>query len=69
MKIISSSLSMLESLNTMIIRIGRSVAWVLVAAMVATILLQVFCRYALNSALPWPEEVARALMIWMMALR
>ena len=36
--------------------------------MVLTILLQVFCRYVLNSALPWPEEVARAFMIWMMAL-
>jgi TRAP-type C4-dicarboxylate transport system permease small subunit len=36
--------------------------------MVFCILLQIFFRYALNNALPWPEEAARALMIWMMAL-
>ncbi len=59
---------LLETLNSLLMRIGSSVAWVCVALMVFTILLQVFCRYVLNSALPWPEEVARALMIWMMAL-
>jgi len=36
--------------------------------MVVAILLQIFFRYVLNNALPWPEEAARALMIWMMAL-
>ncbi|MFC5080332.1 2,3-diketo-L-gulonate TRAP transporter small permease protein YiaM [Vibrio thalassae] len=58
----------LTSLNDFIARIGKSIAWVLVTLMVATILLQVVCRYVFNSALPWPEEVARAMMIWMMAL-
>ena len=29
--------------------------------------MQVFFRYVLNDALPWPEEAARALMIWMTA--
>jgi len=61
-------LAMLEAVNTMIMRVGANIAWVCVALMVSTILLQVFFRYALNNALPWPEEVARALMIWMMAL-
>lgn len=61
-------LSGLTTLNTWVMRIGAQIAWVCVALMVATILLQVFFRYVLNAALPWPEEVARALMIWMMAL-
>ncbi|MFT4675449.1 MAG: TRAP-type C4-dicarboxylate transport system permease small subunit [Reinekea sp.] len=60
--------SRLERFNRMLMTISANMAWVLVALMVLTILLQVFCRYVLNSALPWPEEVARAFMIWMMAL-
>jgi len=62
------ALSLLETFNTYMLAAGRQVAWVLVALMVGAILLQVFFRYVLNDALPWPEEVARALMIWMMAL-
>ena len=61
-------LTVLETFNTHMLAIGRQIAWVLVALMVAAILLQVFYRYVLNDALPWPEEVARALMIWMMGL-
>ena len=61
-------LNVLEPFNTAMLTVGRSIAWVLVLLMVFTILLQVFCRYVLNDALPWPEEVARALMIWMMGL-
>jgi len=58
----------LRKLNTGLIRIGHSIAWICVALMVASILLQVLFRYVFNNALPWPEEAARALMIWMMAL-
>lgn len=68
MTIINAPLNLLERLNNALGRIGFSLAWILVAIMVGTILLQVFMRYVLNNALPWPEEVARALMIWMMAL-
>ncbi len=68
MKILKFCLGGLEWINALLIRAGKSVAWICVAAMVAAILLQVFCRYVLNNALPWPEEAARALMIWMMAL-
>ncbi|CCN49978.1 Putative TRAP-type C4-dicarboxylate transport system, small permease component DctQ [Vibrio nigripulchritudo MADA3029] len=68
MKVLHGSLRLLEAVNNRMIWVGRQIAWVLVFAMVATILLQVFCRYVLSNALPWPEEVARALMIWMMAL-
>ena len=68
MYILNISIDFFTTINLVIARMGRSIAWILVAAMVLTILLQVFCRYVLNSALPWPEEVARAFMIWMMAL-
>ena len=62
------ALSMLETFNTYMLAAGRQIAWVVVALMVLTILLQVWYRYVLDSPLPWPEEVARALMIWMMGL-
>ena len=58
----------LETFNTYMLAAGRQVAWVLVLLMVACILVQVFYRYVLNDALPWPEEAARAFMIWMMGL-
>jgi TRAP-type C4-dicarboxylate transport system permease small subunit len=51
--------------NDVLLAFGRQVAWICIALMVATILLQVFMRYVLNAALPWPEEAARALMLWM----
>ncbi|PWQ99393.1 hypothetical protein DKT75_01285 [Leucothrix arctica] len=58
----------LETFNTYMLAAGRSIAWVLVLLMVSCILVQVFFRYVLNDALPWPEEAARAFMIWMMGL-
>ncbi|MGF1704426.1 TRAP transporter small permease [Enterovibrio baiacu] len=68
MAFLTTSLTAISAINDRIGKIGSSIAWVLVALMVGSILLQVVCRYVFNSALPWPEEVARALMIWMMAL-
>jgi len=62
------AINIFSKINSIFAKIGRSIAWILVSAMILTILLQVFCRYVLNDALPWPEEVARAFMIWMMAL-
>lgn len=68
MNALKSALQVLSKINDVLLTVGRQLAWVCVALMVAAILLQVFFRYILNNALPWPEEVARALMIWMMAL-
>jgi TRAP-type C4-dicarboxylate transport system permease small subunit len=68
MNALKRTLSLISGFNNSLLAVGRNLAWVCVALMVAAILLQVFCRYILNNALPWPEEVARALMIWMMAL-
>lgn len=58
----------LSQLNSLLLVTGRQLAWVALALMTIIILFQVFYRYVLDSALPWPEEAARALMIWMTAL-
>lgn len=54
--------------NSIVLKIGRGIGCVAVAFMVAAILIQVFYRYVLNNALPWPDEAARFGMLWMMGL-
>ena len=58
----------LQNINTFILRIGRQIAWIAILLMVIVIIIQVFFRYVLNNALPWPDEVARFLMLWMTGL-
>ncbi len=41
---------------------------VLLVGTVAVALLQVFCRYVLNSALSWPEELGRFALVWFVFL-
>ena len=55
----------LKDFNSTILRIGRQLAWRAICLMVVVILIQVFFRYILNNALPWPDELARFLMLWM----
>ena len=55
----------LVGFNTICLRLGRQLAWIAIGLMVIIILIQVFFRYGLNSALPWPDEAARFLMLWM----
>ncbi|ETW12029.1 tripartite ATP-independent periplasmic transporter [Roseivivax marinus] len=47
---------------------ARVIALAALGAMVVVILTQVFFRYVLNDALPWPDEAARFLMLWMTGL-
>ncbi|GAA6179852.1 MULTISPECIES: TRAP transporter small permease [unclassified Shimia] len=54
--------------NTHVLRLGRRLGAAALALMVVVILTQVFCRYVLNNALAWPDEAARFLMLWMVAL-
>ncbi len=54
----------LGSLNGAVLTLGRGLGAVCMAAMVVIILAQVFYRYILGSALAWPEEAARFLMVW-----
>jgi TRAP-type C4-dicarboxylate transport system permease small subunit len=58
----------LGALNAGLLKIGRAIGVVAVAAMVVAILVQVFFRYVLNNALPWPDEAARFCMLWMTGL-
>jgi TRAP-type C4-dicarboxylate transport system permease small subunit len=54
--------------NETLLRVGRAAGIFAVALMVIAILIQVFCRYVLNNALPWPDEAARFCMLWMTGL-
>ena len=58
----------LKVVNDLLLRAGRALAVIALAIMVAVILAQVFFRYVLNSALPWPDEAARFMMLWMTGL-
>lgn len=56
-------------------RIDRKIIWLtiigvilLMIMMILTVLIGVFFRYVLNSALPWPEELSRFIMIWVTML-
>ena len=63
-----TTFTILTHVNSFLLRIGRQIAWIAICLMVLVILLQVFFRYILNAALPWPDEVARFLMLWMTGL-
>jgi len=60
--------NILQNINTFFLRIGRQLAWIAILIMVIVIIIQVFFRYVLNNALPWPDEVARFFMLWMTGL-
>ncbi|MEO9649919.1 MAG: TRAP transporter small permease subunit [Roseobacter sp.] len=61
-------LTPLRVFNEAVLSVGRAIGVVAVALMVLAILVQVFFRYMLNSALPWPDEAARFCMLWMTGL-
>ena len=61
-------LAPLSFVNHHVLRVGRGIGAFAVALMVLAILIQVFFRYMLNNALPWPDEAARFCMLWMMGL-
>ena len=68
MTAILSVLNFLRPLNTGLLAVGRWVGVFAIGLMVAAILIQVFFRYVLGSALPWPDEAARFCMLWMTGL-
>lgn len=55
-------------INGALLAFGRWIGAVCLGLMVVVILAQVFYRYVLNNALPWPEEASRFLMLWSTAL-
>ena len=58
----------LGAANAAILAAGRWFGIAAIALMVVAILVQVFWRYVLSDPLPWPEEAARFLMLWMTGL-
>ncbi|MFM2390778.1 MAG: hypothetical protein RLZZ437_2333 [Pseudomonadota bacterium] len=50
--------------NGALLALGRWIGAVCLGLMVVVILAQVFFRYIVNNALPWPEEASRFLMLW-----
>ncbi|SDX13443.1 TRAP transporter small permease [Roseicitreum antarcticum] len=68
MGILLGLISLLSRANAAVLALGRGIGVACVAVMVVFILIQVFFRYVLGNALPWSEEGARFLMLWMMGL-
>lgn len=68
MPILLGLLRPFEVVNTVFGKLGRSITVIAMALMVLAILIQVVFRYVLNNALPWPDEAARFLMLWMTGL-
>jgi len=58
----------LQAINTPLLTAGRWIGVLAISVMVFVILLQVYFRYILGSALPWPDEAARFCMLWMTGL-
>ncbi len=61
-------LAPISFVNSTVLAVGRAIGVAAVAFMVLAILIQVFFRYILNNALPWPDEAARFCMLWMAGL-
>lgn len=68
MAILLALLRPLQAVLDVVLRFGRGFATLAIGLMVVSILVQVFMRYVLNNALPWPEEAARFMMLWMTGL-
>ncbi len=68
MRALLAVMTPLRLFNEAALAFGRAVGVVAVALMVVAIMVQVFFRYALINAQPWPDEAARFCMLWMTGL-
>jgi len=64
MKTINLLKNILKRISSSINIFSSVLITIFLSAMVIIVLLQVFYRFVLNNALPWPEEISRYLMIW-----
>lgn len=46
----------------------EALIFVLVLALLALVILQVFTRYVLHASIPWTEEVARMVLLWLVMI-
>jgi TRAP-type transport system small permease protein len=65
---LQAATNLLGRINAAVLALGRGIGVACVASMVVIILVQVWWRYVLGNALPWTEEAARFLMLWMTGL-
>jgi len=63
-----SPINGLGAVNAALLALGRWLGAICLGLMVVVILIQVFFRYVIGLALPWPEEASRFLMLWSTAL-
>ena len=68
MTLLHGLLRPIQMWNDLVLPVGRWISIAAIALMVLAILIQVFFRYVLNSALPWPDEAARFMMLWLTGL-
>ena len=68
MGLLLTVLAPISWVNGLLLKLGRAIGIVAIAAMVVAILIQVVARYVFNNALPWPDEAARFCMLWMTGL-
>lgn len=68
MAALTGIIAILTRINDAVFWVGRQLSWIAIGVMVLIILAQVFARYVLNDALPWSEELARVLMLWLTGL-
>lgn len=52
-------------LNWLLLNVCKAAAIALLTVMTAIIVTNVFYRYVLNDAIPWSEEIAKFVMVWM----
>ena len=57
-------LTQLAKINAALCGAARNLAGMLLIAMVAIVILQIFFRYVLNDSLSWTEEVSKTMMVW-----
>lgn len=55
---------LLEKVNDLVEKVAVNLAWIMLLAITALNIVQVFYRYVLNDALSWTEEASLWMMVW-----
>lgn len=63
-----NSIAGLRAARVRFFKVLEAVLFVLVLALLALVILQVFTRYVLHSSVPWTEEVARMVLVWLVMI-